>query len=83
MPLHPISPTLVKLGPDKWEFTSDARARRFSFREAAHLQGFGDLVFSGNRTCIDEYEVYSGRKCCTASTFEAVAKALPQELWFG
>lgn len=40
MPLHPISPRLVKICADKWEWTSDSRARRFSFREAARLQGF-------------------------------------------
>ena len=40
MPLHPISPKLVKVGTDQWEWTSDAPRRRFSYREAARLQGF-------------------------------------------
>ena len=40
MPLHPLSPPLVKRGNDVWEFEYEGPARRFSFREAALLQGF-------------------------------------------
>ncbi len=40
MPLHPISPRLIRIMADKWVFESDAPARRFSYREAARLQGF-------------------------------------------
>lgn len=40
MPLHPISPRLVKIHADKWAWESNSRARRFSFREASRLQGF-------------------------------------------
>lgn len=40
MPLHPISPPMVKLGTDKWGWASDSPGRRFSYREAARLQGF-------------------------------------------
>lgn len=40
MPLHPMSPPLVKMGTDKWEWSSDLPRRRFSYREAALLQGF-------------------------------------------
>ncbi|MEH2716087.1 DNA cytosine methyltransferase [Klebsiella pneumoniae] len=83
MPLHPISPTLVKLGPDKWEFTSDARARRFSFREAAHLQGFGDLVFPETERASMNMKYTVVGNAVPPPLFEAVAKALPQELWFG
>lgn len=42
MPLHPMSPPLVKVAPDKWTWTSDSPRRRFSYREAARLQGFDD-----------------------------------------
>jgi DNA (cytosine-5)-methyltransferase 1 len=46
MPLHPISPRLVRIHTDKWEFSDDGPARRFSFREAARLQGFApNFVF--------------------------------------
>ncbi|AVG36853.1 DNA cytosine methyltransferase [Enterobacter hormaechei] len=81
MPLHPISPTLVKLGPDKWQFTSDARARRFSFREAAHLQGFGDLVFPETERASMNMKYTVVGNAVPPPLFEAVAKALPQELW--
>lgn len=40
MPLHPISPKLERIHTDKWVWASDSPARRFSFREAAILQGF-------------------------------------------
>lgn len=40
VPLHPSSPPLERLGPDKWAFTSTTRPRRLSFRECAVLQGF-------------------------------------------
>jgi site-specific DNA-cytosine methylase len=36
----PISPQLIKHGKDEWRFTSNQPARRFSYREAARLQGF-------------------------------------------
>jgi DNA (cytosine-5)-methyltransferase 1 len=53
MPLHPISPMLRRIDTDHWEFATADRARRFSYREAAKLQGFyddftthgGDLIF--------------------------------------
>lgn len=40
MPLHPISPPLVKVEHNVWRFADDRPARRFSYREAARLQGF-------------------------------------------
>ncbi len=46
MPLHPISPPLVRIHTDKWTWASDGRRRRFSYREAACLQGFSsELIF--------------------------------------
>lgn len=56
MPLHPVSPRLLRINTDKWVFETDAPARRFSYREAARLQGFmprytthgGDLIFPSN-----------------------------------
>lgn len=45
MPLHPLSPVLKKIEHNVWRFETDDPARRFSYREAARLQGFGDLVF--------------------------------------
>lgn len=41
LPLHPMSPKLVKFGDDDWRFEKKGPARRLSYREAARLQGFG------------------------------------------
>jgi DNA (cytosine-5)-methyltransferase 1 len=40
VPLHPMSPPLLRVHTDKWVFSRDARARRLSYRECAALQGF-------------------------------------------
>jgi len=40
VPLHPSSPPLRKLGPDRWTLSRPGRARRLSYRECAVLQGF-------------------------------------------
>jgi DNA (cytosine-5)-methyltransferase 1 len=40
VPLHPSSPSLLRINTDKWVFETDAPARRFSYRECAALQGF-------------------------------------------
>ena len=46
MPLHPVSPKLTRIHTDKWVWSEDKPARRFSYREAARLQGFPkDMVF--------------------------------------
>lgn len=77
MPLHPISPILEKMGPDKWQFTSNDRARRFSFREAAHLQGFGNLVFPETERASMNMKYTVVGNAVPPPLFEAVAKALP------
>ena len=80
MPLHPISPTLEKLGPDKWQFTSDAPARRFSYREAAILQGFGDLIFPETERASINMKYTVVGNAVPPPLFEAVAKSLP-DIW--
>ncbi|WP_104499418.1 DNA cytosine methyltransferase [Acinetobacter indicus] len=45
MLLHPVSPDMVKVADDHWAFVSSDPARRFTYKEAARLQGFGDLIF--------------------------------------
>lgn len=42
--LHPSSPPLRRLGPDRWEFVRNGPARRFSYQECAALQGFPDVT---------------------------------------
>lgn len=57
MPLHPISPTLVKVHADKWEWESDSPARRFSYREACCLQGFRrDWAFPEHGSIMQRYK---------------------------
>ena len=80
MPLHPISPVLEKLGPDKWRFTSESPARRFSFREAARLQGFGDLVFPETERASMNMKYTVVGNAVPPPLFEAVAKGLP-DIW--
>jgi len=76
VPLHPVSPELVNVGPDRFAFVSDAPARRFSYREAARLQGFpGDLVFPDTHGMHSKYKVIGN--AVPPPLFEAVARALP------
>lgn len=77
MPLHPSSPPLKKLEHNIWQFAHNGRARRFSYREAARIQGFGDMKFpdttSGNLNM--RYTVVGN--AVPPPLFEAVARALP------
>jgi len=77
MPLHPISPELEYVGPDEYKFRTDAPARRFSYREAACLQGFsGDMKFPDSCGMHTRYKVVGN--AVPPPLFEAVARALPQ-----
>lgn len=79
MPLHPISPPLVCRGPDRYEFAHDGPARRFSYREAACLQGFSsDMVFPESCGKHSRYKVVGN--AVPPPLFEAVARALPN-IW--
>lgn len=81
MPLHPMSPHLVKIEHNVWRFASEGRARRFSYREAARLQGFKrDMVFpdSSSGSLNNRYTVVGN--AVPPPLFEAVARALP-EIW--
>lgn len=92
IPLHPISPELRKVDIDKWEFVSDSRARRFSYREAAILQGFskgytshgGNLIFpemegfGPARLLKERYKVVGN--AVPPPLFEAVVKNIPN-IW--
>ncbi|MAR71167.1 DNA cytosine methyltransferase [Halomonas sp.] len=80
MPLHPMSPPLEKLEHNVWRFKSDAPARRFSYREAARLQGFENLVFPEHtRGSLDmRYKVVGN--AVPPPLFEAVVRALPN-IW--
>lgn len=81
MPLHPISPPLKKLEHNVWRFETDAPARRFSYIEAARLQGFSkDFVFPDTeRGSLDMRYKVAGN-AVPPPLFEAVAKSLP-DIW--
>ena len=78
MPLHPMSPPLQKLEHNVWRFVHEGRARRFSYREAARLQGFGDLVFPDTKAGSLEMRYTVVGNAVPPPLFEAVARALPQ-----
>lgn len=78
MPLHPISPQMEKVDKDEWRFVNDQPARRFSFREAACLQGFKkDFIFPETQysSLINKYKVIGN--AVPPPLFEVVTKALP------
>ena len=79
MPLHPISPKLVRIHTDKWVWSSEAPRRRFSYREAARLQGFkDDLVFPETGSMREKYEAIGN--AVPPPLFESIARALP-DIW--
>ncbi|ENO0459583.1 DNA cytosine methyltransferase [Salmonella enterica] len=81
MPLHPISPSLQKVGEDKWEFIENRPARRFSFREAALLQGFDDLTFPETNSASLNMKYTVVGNAVPPPLFEQVAKSLPSDIW--
>ena len=76
--LHPDSPPLKKLGPDKWEFTRLGRSRRFSYLECAALQGFSDPAAFD--VCSVKLRFRAIGNAVPPPLFEAVAKALVDQL---
>lgn len=76
MPLHPMSPPLVHTGPDRYEFAFEGPARRFSYREAACLQGFSSgMIFPETRGMHSRYKVVGN--AVPPPLFKAVAMNLP------
>ena len=77
MPLHPSSPPLKKLEHNVWQFAHEGRARRFSYREAARIQGFADLKFPDTATGNLNMRYTVVGNAVPPPLFEAVARALP------
>ncbi|PJK08665.1 DNA (cytosine-5-)-methyltransferase [Lysobacteraceae bacterium NML08-0793] len=78
MPLHPISPPMVKHAHNDWRFASDAPARRFSYREAARLQGFApDFIFPDTPAGSLDMRYKVVGNAVPPPLFEAVVRALP------
>lgn len=81
MPLHPMSPPLKKREHNVWEFETDGPARRFSYREAARLQGFADnFEFPDTPAGSLDMRYKVAGNAVPPPLFEAVARALP-DLW--
>lgn len=79
MPLHPDSPELICKGPDEFVFASNLPARRFSYREAACLQGFSKTMkFPDTAGMHSRYKVIGN--AVPPPLFAAVASALP-DVW--
>ncbi|MDP4028984.1 MAG: DNA cytosine methyltransferase [Gallionella sp.] len=78
MPLHPMSPPMVKYAHNDWRFSHDGPARRFSYREAARLQGFRkDFVFPDTESGSLDMRYKVVGNAVPPPLFEAVARALP------
>ncbi|MDF3803731.1 DNA cytosine methyltransferase, partial [Enterobacter hormaechei] len=56
------------------------RARRFSFREAAYLQGFGNLVFPETERASMNMKYTVVGNAVPPPLFEAVARGIP-DIW--
>lgn len=82
MPLHPMSPLLKKREHNVWEFESDAPARRFSYREAARLQGFAvNFLFPDTPAGSLDMRYKVAGNAVPPPLFEAVTRALPAGIW--
>jgi DNA (cytosine-5)-methyltransferase 1 len=82
MPLHPISPPLAKLEHNVWQFVNDEPARRFSYREAARLQGFSSsFKFPDTESGSLDMRYKVAGNAVPPPLFEAVARALPAGIW--
>jgi DNA (cytosine-5)-methyltransferase 1 len=78
MPLHPMSPAMEKLEHNVWRFASEEPARRFSYREAARIQGFSKrMIFPTNERSSMNMRYTVVGNAVPPPLFEAVARALP------
>lgn len=82
MPLHPISPKMVKVEHNVWRFENEGRARRFTYKEAARLQGFSrDFEFPETPAASLDMKYKVAGNAVPPPLFEAVAKNLPPSIW--
>ena len=80
MPLHPMSPPLSKVGPDKWTFDGDPRdARRLSFKEAAALQDLAGWDFPDTVHLMKKYQVIGN--AVPPMLFRKIVEAIPKEVF--
>jgi len=78
MPLHPISPPLIKYDENDWRFAYKSPARRFSYKESALLQGFSRGFKFAEGSLIEKYKAIGN--AVPPPLFRAVTEALPN-IW--
>ena len=79
MPLHPMSPRLLRICTDKWAFDGDStKARRLSYKEAACLQGLDGWVFPDTIGLLGKYRVIGN--AVPPLVFRHIAESLPEEI---
>ena len=82
MPLHPMSPPLVKTGKDQWAFDGNPdKARRLSFREAAALQDLESWEFPDSVGLMKKYQVIGN--AVPPMIFRQIVEAIPGEVFHG
>lgn len=80
IPLHPMSPTLVKAGRDEWIFDGDPhQARRLSFKEAAVLQDLDGWDFPDTVRLLKKYQVIGN--AVPPMLFRQIVEAIPKEVF--
>jgi DNA (cytosine-5)-methyltransferase 1 len=75
VPIHPLSPPLVRINTDNWRFSHAGPTRRISFRESASLQGFDDS-YKWDQANVKEAFLASGN-AVPKQLLRAIAEALP------
>ena len=80
MPLHPMSPPLVKKGPDEWVFDGNpGEARRLSYQEAAALQDLANWQFPNTVGLMKKYQVIGN--AVPPMLFRQIVEAIPREIF--
>ena len=80
MPLHPMSPPLIRLGTDMWSFDGDpSNARRLSYREAAALQDLTGWRFPDTVGLMQKYHVIGN--AVPPMLFRQIVEAIPEEVF--
>lgn len=69
--LHPLSPEMEYVGPDKYRFKEDTRPRRYTYRECAALQGFPPTFSWGDFSLSVKYRLIGN--AVPPPLFEAVS----------
>jgi DNA (cytosine-5)-methyltransferase 1 len=78
VPLHPLSPPLIRLSTDEWRFEYEGPNRRLSYKECAALQGFPRSFKWKHGSIRDKFQMIGN--AVPPPLFEAVIRPL-ETLW--